>query len=331
MKTLTLHGTGRVSLIDAADPEVRPGDALIRIEASGLCGSERSALDMGMPQGNAGHEACGVIEHVPAGAEFAVGERVGISAVSGCGVCDDCRAGRETRCSRGPVITPSMHAELVAAPLSTLRRLPAGTEPATGVLLSGDGLGVPVRAARRVPTGAGQRVLVVGLGPVGLAHVMVRAHGGALVEAIEPSPRRRAMAAEFGAARVYSPDERIDDGFDLVIEATGLQPCLDRAFELAKPGATVLQSGECGTVSLRASEWVVHKEVTYIGSWYYNSEDYPAMLALHSDGLALDRLVSDRFPANEAQEAFGRFFAGDSGKVVLLWGTATSDARPSRR
>ena len=83
---------------------------------------------------------------------------------------------------------------------SSLLELPDGIDPADAVLLAGDTLGVPVRALRRVPAEPGTRVLVLGLGPVGLAHVLVRANAGCEVVAVEPSAARRKLGLELGAA-----------------------------------------------------------------------------------------------------------------------------------
>ena len=295
------------------------GEALVRIEVSALCGSERAAVTGGFAGGNAGHEACGIVEWAPAGSGFAVGERVGISAIRGCAVCPPCLAGVETRCTRGPVLQLGLHAEYATPALATLRRLPAGTDAVTGVLMSGDALGVPVRALRRVPSGEGTRVLVIGLGPVGLAHVAVRSAAASEVVAIEPSPTRRRLGMDLGASAVHHPDEVDIEVADIVIEATGLPACVARAFDLAASGGTVLQSGECASAPIRPSHDIVHREVTYAGAWYYATEDYPDMVRIESQGLGIRRLVTDELPARDAQLAFDRFFGGDAGKVVLRW------------
>jgi len=317
MRALRLRGEGRVELVEAPVPVAGAGEALVRVECSALCGSERGAVAAGMA-GNAGHEACGVVVSAPQGADVAVGERVGVSAIRGCGDCGPCRAGVETRCAEGPSVQVGMHADYVVAGLRTLRRLPAGTDAVTGALLSGDALGVPARALRRAPTAPGDRVVVIGLGPVGLAHVAVRALQGCEVIGVEPSAARRATAVALGAVAAVAPDATPPPA-RLVIEATGTPQCIDRAFDLAEPGGTVLQSGECGTAAIRPSASVVHREVTYTGAWYYATEDWPAMLDLQRCGLDIRRLVGDEFPAAQAQAAFDRFLGGDSAKVVLHW------------
>jgi L-iditol 2-dehydrogenase len=319
MRALRCAGEGRVEMVEAPMPQPGDGEALVRVECSALCGSERGAVDAGM-NGNAGHEACGIVVSVPPGAHVQAGERVGISAIRGCGICEQCLAGIETRCTRGPQVQIGLHAEYVAVATQTLRVLPPDTDAVTGTLLTGDALGVPARALRRAPSQPGERVVVLGLGPVGLAHVMVRAAQGCEVIGIEPSAARRNMALQLGACMALSPDDDAPPA-RLVIEATGNAAVIDRAFDLAEPGGTVLQSGECGSATIRPSHSVVHREVSYLGAWYYASEDYPAMLDMQRNGLDVRRLVSHQFSSDEAQTAFRRFLGGDTAKAVLHWET----------
>ncbi len=321
MRALKLLGDDRVTLTDVRDPEPSDDHALVRVEASGLCGSERAPLARGLETGplNAGHEAAGVIEWAPKGADFTVGSRVGIAALYGCGVCAHCLDGHEMRCTRGATMQLGLHADRVAVAVTTLRRLPDGIDPVVAVLVSGDGLGVPVRGAHRVPAPPGTRVLVIGLGPVGLAHVLVRAHAGCDVIGIEPSPQRRALALSLGASAVFAPGSDVSEPPDVVIESTGLAACVQQALDAVRAGGTVLQSGECPAVEVRPSAQIVHREVAYIGSWFYGRADYPAMLDLYRDGLPIDKLVTHELPAERAQEGVDAFLSAASGKVVLRW------------
>jgi threonine dehydrogenase-like Zn-dependent dehydrogenase len=319
VRVLQCLGGDRVELVERPDPVPGPDEALVRIEASALCGSERGLLAAGgsdtMP--NAGHEAAGVVESVPDGSAYTVGDRIGISGLRGCTSCAACRAGCELYCEKGVRPQVGLHAELAAVGLSTLRPLPPGTTPETGVLLAGDALGVPVRSLRRAPSGPADRVVVLGLGPVGLSHVLVRLHAGSEVVAVEPSPFRRALAEQLGAT-VLSPDDAAPSA-PLVIEATGVPAVIESAFERCEPGGTLLQSGECAAVQVRPSAQVIHREITYTGSWFYAAEDYPAMLEMVAGGLDVGRLRTHVVAADDAQSAVDAFLGGESGKVVLTW------------
>ena len=320
MRQLRCLGGDRVELVEVPDPVPGAGEALIRVEASALCGSERSVLvagSDGLPFANAGHEAAGVVAWAPEGAAVAVGDRVGISGLRGCTSCAACRAGCEVRCP-GVRAQVGLHAELAAVGVDTLRPLPAGVPAGQAVLLAGDALGVPVRSLRRAPSAPGERVLVLGLGPVGLSHVLVRVHAGSEVIAVEPSAYRRALAAELGAT-VLGPDDAVPSA-PLVIEATGVPAVITSAFGHCEPGGRVLQSGECGSVELQPSAQVIHREITYLGSWFYASQDYPQMLAMVADGLDVAKLLTHVVAAADAQSAVDAFVGGESGKVVLAWG-----------
>jgi L-iditol 2-dehydrogenase len=318
MRSLCFKSPTDVELVEVPVPDPTADQALVRVEASAICGSELKAP----PFTNPGHEAVGIVEHAAAGSDFLKGERVGISAVNGCGVCEHCRRGVQIYCSRREPATgyQNMHADYVAVAGTALRRLPQGISPSSAVLLAGDTLGVPVRASRRVPSAAGERILVIGLGPVGLSHTLVRVHAGAEVIAIDPSAYRRQLALTIGATAVFSPGDDIGGQPKLVIECTGRPESIEFSLETVGVGGTVLQSGECPMVQVSPSDTFIRREITYTGSWYYADEDYPEMVRLYEGGLPLEQLATHTFPAEEIDKAYQRFVARESGKVLLLWG-----------
>jgi len=165
----------------------------------------------------------------------------------------------------------------------------------------------------------GTRVAVIGLGPVGLSHVLVRAFSGATVVGIEPSLYRRDLSLQMGAAAAFAPPDNPGSGFELVIECTGRPEGVHRAFDLVREGGVVLQSGECAQVQLRPAEVLVRREITYVGSWYYATEDYRFMLDLVRQGLALFRLCTHDVASESAEGAIAQFLAGQTGKVILRW------------
>ncbi|ADB50367.1 zinc-dependent alcohol dehydrogenase [Conexibacter woesei] len=315
MRALSFNAPDDVTLVETPTPEPGPGEALVRIEASAICGSELHAR----PGENPGHEAAGVVEQAPAGSGFAVGERVGISAVTGCGSCSWCRSGVQLYCTVDRRMHTAMHADRVAVPASALRRVPEGTPARDAVLISGDALGVPVRALRRAPSHAGERVLVLGAGPVGLGHVLVRAHAGAEVVVVEPSAYRRELALRLGATTALEPGEATGAAPALAIECTGIPACIQQALALVEPGGTVLQSGICRSVEVSPTATFVAREVTYTGAWYYADEDYPEIVRLYEQGLPAERLITHDFGAEEISAAYRAFVSKDSGKVVLDW------------
>lgn len=212
------------------------------------------------------------------------------------------------------------HAELAVVAGSALRELPTGIDAGVGTLLTGDSLGVPGRGLRRAPSCPGDRVLVIGLGPVGLGHVLVRAFIGAEVVAIEPSAYRRDLARDLGAKTVMEPGDDVGPSPRLVIECSGRPDSISQALEIVDNGGTVLQSGECHTdAKVNPSRTFIRREVTYTGAWYYATEDYPAMCDLYTRGLPLKSICTHDVAASHAQAAITSFLAGRTGKVVLRW------------
>lgn len=315
MRALSLSSTRHATLTETARPVPAVGEALVQVLVSALCGSELDAD--GDP--NPGHEAAGLVEWAPSDSGLVPGELVGVSAVSGCGHCQRCRAGVALHCESGWRIQSGMHADYVAAPVSALRRVPPGTSPREAVLMSGDTLGVPVRALHRVPAGPRDRVLILGLGPVGLSHALVRSFAGSHVVAIEPSEYRRNLARDLGVQEVIAPGDAIGGRPDLVIECTGVPECIRLALDTVVTGGTVLQSGECQSVTIEPSETIIRREITYTGSWFYAHEDYERMVGLVREGLPIHRLATHVFPAADIDRAYRAFTAKETGKVLLEW------------
>jgi L-iditol 2-dehydrogenase len=324
MRALSFNGVDSLAaLVELPAPKPAAGEALIRIEVSAICGSELKSP----PASNPGHEAAGVVVYAPDGSGFLAGQRVGVSAVTGCGTCAPCQRGVQLYCDNGTRVQNGMHADYIAAPVSALRRLPAGIAPQDAVLITGDALGVPARAYRRLPSGEGDRVLVIGLGPVGLGHVLVRAYTGAQVVAIEPSAYRRQLAKHLGADEVLEPGTDIGYEPELVIECTGVPDCIAQAFDVVATGGAVLQSGECPKVEVSPSDTFIRREVTYTGAWFYADEDYPDMVRLYEEGLPVRRMVTHEFPADEIGDAYRTFVSKESGKVLLNWNSTTTNSR----
>jgi threonine dehydrogenase-like Zn-dependent dehydrogenase len=136
---------------------------------------------------------------------------------------------------------------------------------------------------------------------------------------LDPSAYRRDLALSVGATAVYEPG-----GYKgraaLVIECSGQPSVIRESFGLAADGGAVLQSGECHVeVGIIPSEVLVRREVSYIGSWYYATEDYGMMCRLVAGGLPLGRLLTHRVAAADAQGPISEFLDANTGKVALVW------------
>jgi len=273
MRAIVFEAIGRVSLEDRPEPRIlSPGDALVRVTAAGICGSDLNIVDgrdEGIRLGTImGHELVGVVEETGAGVSgISPGDRVVSPFSTSCGSCFFCARGLTARCvdsqcfgvvgedGRG---LEGAQAELVRVPLasSTLVRLPAKKSDGSALrdeeaILLGDVLSTAWLAAERAEVKRGDVVAVIGCGPVGLLAVLAALRlGASAVVAVDGVAYRRERARSLGA-RPSAPelacaavDEHTDGrGADAVVEAVGSPPALDLAIAVARPGAIVSVAG----------------------------------------------------------------------------------------
>ena len=210
MRSVRLNGNSSVSCVDAGDPEPGPGEVVITTRVSALCGSElKSYRGGGREEGNSGHEGAGVVQRLGPGVTgLREGQRVGVSAVTGCGHCSYCRQGQYTWCSDRSMYS-SMHAECFVTAAMACRPLPDELPWDVGVLIAGDGFGVPYHTSRKIPADA-ETIAIFGMGPVGLGNTLLQAHLGRRVIGIDLAPRRLELARQLGAAETIRADGDVD-------------------------------------------------------------------------------------------------------------------------
>jgi threonine dehydrogenase-like Zn-dependent dehydrogenase len=331
MKLLRQLGNSVVGFIDAPMPELTEDGVLIRTAITALCGSELKAYrGRGVAEGNLGHEAAGVVVAVGSDiSHLTVGQRVGISAFSGCGRCDYCREGAFTWCSDRS-FHRDMHAEYIAAPARCCTPLPDAISWEAGVLVSGDGLGVPYHSSKRFDVPDGEAVAVVGLGPIGLGAVLMQKHLGRRVIGVDISPERLAYARSLGAADVVlaAPDTDIPQalrdltggkGPAVCIEAAGLPETVQTCFAAVRKGGTVVFNGELKSEVLAPTRDFIRGDIAAVGIWYFHIKECAEMIELVQLGLDAEALISHRFHSDEADEAFRAMSGGETAKAILRW------------
>src|SRR5215210_2547502 len=216
MRGVFLPGGREVDIRDVADPTPGPGQVVLAMRASTICGSDlraiyREHLGTGAEAYRgviAGHEPCGEIVAVGAGCRrFREGDRVAIYHIAGCGLCADCRAGYMISCS-SPMRAAygwqrdGGHAPFLLAEESTCVALPDPLSWLDGACVA-CGFGTAYQALRRAGVSGRDAVLVVGLGPVGLAAgLLAKALGATMVIGADPVPTRRELAVTLGAVDV---------------------------------------------------------------------------------------------------------------------------------
>ena len=263
MRAVTFQAPGQVRVEEKPDPELSAADdAVVRVEASGICGSDLHIYHGRVPVApgfTIGHEFVGTV--VSAGDEVervAVGDRVLGTFHTACATCTPCLRGDYHRCRKQRTFGHRAHlgdlqgaqAELLLVPRAnlTLRRVPEGMS-AEVALFAGDVMGTGYHAVAHAGMKAGDTVAVLGLGPVGLCAVQAAIAGGAVrVFAIDTVAERLEMAGRFGASPLHlteaDPKKAVRAategwGVDVVVDAVGDPGPLALAVSLARDAGTV--------------------------------------------------------------------------------------------
>jgi threonine dehydrogenase-like Zn-dependent dehydrogenase len=260
MKALLYHGPRDIRYGDFADPSiVEPTDAIVRVERSGICGSD---LHIYHGQGFSpdtgfcvGHEAVGaVVARGNAVRRLNDGQSVMLSAAVGCGSCANCLAGHIARCERGVAGCYGLshqlqgcQAEYVRVPMADFNAapIPDGLTPDQALMLT-DNLPTAYYGCRNAEVGPGKSVAVVGLGPIGLMAVEIAfVLGASRVFAVDLVPERRALAQQLGAEALDGTTAIAEIAqrtnmrmVDSVVEASGSDATVSMAIMLAGLGGT---------------------------------------------------------------------------------------------
>jgi 2-desacetyl-2-hydroxyethyl bacteriochlorophyllide A dehydrogenase len=342
MRAVTFQAPGEVRVDEKPDPEVTaPDEALIRVEASGVCGSDlhiyhgRVAIEPGF---TIGHEYVGTV--LATGDEVhsvREGDRVLGAYGTACGDCFFCARGDFHKCDRGRVFghgkllgeLQGAQADLLLVPSAdlTLRKVPAGMSDDVA-LFAGDVMGTGYHAVAETGVGDGDAVAVLGLGPVGLCAVQAaRAAGAERVIAIDTVADRLEMARSFGAEAVHLTEEdpraavkeaTEGRGVDAAVDAVGHPDALELACRLTR---------KCGAVSatgVYAERIEVHMGIVWIKALTLKTGHAnvikhidPVLAALAAGELDPAPLVTHHMKLDDAPEAYDVYDRREALKIVL--------------
>jgi threonine dehydrogenase-like Zn-dependent dehydrogenase len=350
MKAVVFPGDREVAFLDFADPTPGPGEVVLQIKASGMCGSDlkyyrasksggTAALGIGAGASGpviAGHEPCGVVAAVGAGVPenlARVGQRMMCHHYKGCGVCEHCRVGWSQLCAEGGIIVygatgHGAHAAYMKVPASTMVPLPDTLSFETGAAIS-CGTGTAYGALRRMGTSGRDTIAIFGQGPVGLSATQLAAAMGARVIALDVSEERLARAKAFGAGETVNPRSNdpvgaITDlthgrGASLTLDTSGSPIARAQAVRSARTWGTCCFVGEGDQVTLDVSPDMIRKQLTIIASWTFSTviqAECAQFVADHK--INVDELFTHRWKLEQAREAYTLFDQQTSGKGVFL-------------
>ena len=342
MRAVTFQAAGDVRVQDVPEPEILdPADAIVRIAASGVCGSDlhiyhgRVKIEPGF---TIGHEYVGTVIAVGAAvADVAVGDRVLGCFQTACGRCFFCRRGWFHKCEHsrtfghgatlGSLLGTQAEQALIPNADLVLRKVPEDMSDDVA-LFAGDVMGTGYHAVVDAGLRPGEVAAVLGLGPVGLCAVQAAlAVGAAEVIAVDSVPERLAMAQSFGARAVHLSEgdpraaaREVTDGrgVDVCIDAVGDPRALDLALRLTR------QLGTVQAVGVYAERCEVHMGLVWIKalrlcSGHANVIGHvDSVLAMMSSGrLDPAPLVSNHMPLEDAPEAYSLYDRREALKIVL--------------
>jgi threonine dehydrogenase-like Zn-dependent dehydrogenase len=346
MRAVVFAGDRKIDFMEFPDPTPGPGEVVLEIKASGMCGSDlkyyrakggAASLGLGKVAGPiiGGHEPCGVVAAVGAGvpdSQATVGDRVMCHHYKGCGTCEHCRVGWSQLCAGGIVVYGATghgaHAPYMKVPASTLVPLPDALSFETGAAIS-CGTGTAFGALRRLNLSGRDTIAIFGQGPVGLSATQLANAMGARVIALDIGAERLARAREFGAHETVDPGSNdpigaIKDltggrGADLTLDTSGTAAGRIAAVRSARTWGTVAFVGEGGDVTIDVSPDMIRKQLTILASWTFSTVGQADCANFVVERkIPVDRLFTHRWKLDQAIEAYRLFDQQTAGKGVFV-------------
>ena len=336
MKAAVLQGPRRIEIEDIADPEVEPDGIVVKVRASGICGSDLHSYKLSSIKMVLGHESSGDVVAVGRNiSHIHEGDRVAAINIRPCGECYWCRQGRQEICIRlmwppSPTM-PGAMAEYVSIPVvrvgnyDTVVRLPDSLSYEQGATV--EPFSIALFSITKAQVKPEDTVVVLGAGMIGLCVVQVlKAMGVSKVIISGRRSKRLELARESGADVVV--DAARDDivpivrevtsgaGADVVVECAGVQATFDQALRAVRRGGKLVMLGIFEENVTWSPNTPIVKNTTMIGCL---GEDFPGTVDLLASGRADTRpLITHEFPLDRIQEAFETQLTADGTVKVLV-------------
>ena len=334
MRAVVFLGQEELEVQERPDPIPDEGEVLMKVEACGICGSDLHAYKTGMyaPGLVIGHEFGGVVQAVGTGVtDFRPGDRVTADSCIGCGSCLLCRNGRENLCEQSVrlgVTDDGGMAELVKAPGSGVYHIPDSLSLKEACLA--EPFSITLHGLNLSRFKPGNRVLIMGAGPIGLCLIQVLKMAGAgSVWITETSPFRRDLAAHLGADLVLNPKavsplstvSSLTDGTmaDIVFECAGLPQTITQAPMLVRRGGQVVILGICDQPVETDFLSMITSEVDIQTAYYSRASEFATTIDLMAKGsLKANRMLTSEVPLERVKESFETLLSPDGNQVKIL-------------
>ena len=335
MKALVYRGPGEMPLEDRPDPVPGPGQVVVAIRASGICGSDVHGFTGATGRRRVGvvmgHEAAGeVVELGPGVSSARIGDRVVLRSILPCGRCDRCRHGQTNICEDRQGLGMHLdgaYAERVLVPEGMLLPLPETLSYEDGALV--EPLAVAMHAVNITPFELMDFVVIVGAGAIGLLTLLAaRQRGAGSIIVTDRDPHR------LGVARMLGADQAIDvgagdpidaiaaatngRGADAVFEAVGIAATVAQSVAAARPGGQVTWIGNSAQEVALPMQQLVTRELTIRGAYGFVDEFEQAADALASGWIDARRLIECVAPLEDGPDLFRQLAAGSLSAVKVV-------------
>jgi len=325
MRAARIDESHELRVVDCEQPTAGPGEVVVRVHAAGVCGTDLHILD-GMIKPDEypmtlGHESAGVVEEAGSGVGIAVGTRVALYNKIHCGVCEQCRNGRQNICDREPgqlgFNRDGGDAEYAVIPERSVVALPDAVDFATAAVLTCAGM-TAVHATRLSRLALGDTAIVDGIGGVGIMVVQAAASAGARVIAVADSDEKLDLARQHGAADgLLVPDAAGYDGLpdrvravtdgrgvDVFFELVGTTRTMTAGIRsLAKRGRFVSTGYTDESLEIHPIEFIL-PEASFVSTVAASVQDLEDAVNLAAEG-HFTVPIAGRFPLEGIHDALG--------------------------
>ncbi|WP_419874988.1 zinc-binding alcohol dehydrogenase family protein [Candidatus Pristimantibacillus sp. PTI5] len=331
MRAIVCEQIDQLKLVEQEEPALQPGTAVVRIRRIGICGTDLHAYKGNQPFFSyprvLGHELAGVVEQIDdSNGIVRIGDQVSIIPYMHCGVCIACRNGKTNCCTDMKVLGVHIDGgmrELIVVPVTHLLVTNELTLDQAAVL---EPLSIGAHAVRRAALQAGETVLVIGSGPIGLGVMAFAKHRGARIIAMDIQDERLAFCKQWAKVdetvnALHGAKERIAEltGGEyptVVFDATGNARSMTDAFGYVAHGGRLVYVGLV-KAELSFNDPEFHKrEMTLMGSRNATIEDFAAVQeAVRSGSIDVDSFITHRVPFAEMINRFDSWLKPES-KVI---------------
>ena len=341
MKAVVFEKPGHVDVTRLADPSPGASDAILKVEACGICGTDLHLLQGDMSSATypvvPGHEFCGEVVAVGRGvANVRVGDFVAVDPNLPDGTCRFCRMGRTNLCENYSALGVTLNgaaAEFVRVPSHVAFTLPASLPRVWGTLV--EPLSCAVHGFDQIGVQLADRYLIYGAGTMGLMLAQLARHAGSAgVDMVDKNPARFELAKRLAADRIAESADQFErpEGWDVVVDATGAVPAIEDGLRRVRRGGTFLVFGVAsGEARAKFSPFDVYRdEIRIIGSMAVLNSFERALALVVRGVIDSEAMISHRFALDDYQKAIDTFKSGVGLKIQVA-PLAPSEAEPRLR